>query len=320
MSRLPSHADVAAAATRIAPYVRHTPLEPCAWLSAAYGAEVRLKLECWQPTGSFKLRGAMAALTALPPAERARGVVAASAGNHGQAIAWGARALGIPSTIVVPETASPAKIAALRTYPSELVLAGVDYDAAEATGRQLAANRGLPFISPYNDASVIAGQGTLAAELLEDWPDLDLVVVPSGGGGLLAGIALAASVLRPGLAVWGAEPEASPTMQVALAQGEVVQIQESPTLADGLAGNIEAGSMSYPLVAAHAAGIVLVSEAQIRSAMRAAAEHEHLILEGSAAVALAALSALPVAGKRVAVVATGRNVALRAFLAAVGAS
>jgi len=314
---LPTAADVGAAAARIAPWVQPSPLQPSAWLSAAHGCEVRLKLECWQPTGSFKLRGAMAALTALAPTERARGVVAASAGNHGQAIAWGARALGLPATIVVPLTASPAKIAALRTYPVELVLHGADYDTAEAFGRQLAAERGLPFISPYNDAAVIAGQGTLAAELLAAWPEVDMVVVPSGGGGLLAGVALALATLRPGVAVWGVEPAASPTMAQALARGGIGPVAEGPTLADGLAGNIEAGSISYPLAAAHAAGVVLVDEPAIRAAMRGAAEHEQLILEGSAAVAPAGLAQLDVAGKRVAVVLTGRNVALPVFLGAI---
>lgn len=314
----PALAAVDAAAGRIAPYVRRTPLERSAWLSREHGAEVALKLECWQPTGSFKLRGAMAALTALDPEARARGVLAVSAGNHGQALAWGAAALGVPATIVVPTSASRTKVEAMRAYPVELIEAGEDYDAAERFARALAAERGRPFVSPYNDAEVVAGQATIARELLEQDPALDAIVVPCGGGGVLAGVALAAKALAPRLRVWGAEPAASPTMRAALDAGGLVAIAEEATIADGLAGNVEPGSITYPLIARWVDDLVTVPEAGIRAAMRGAAAHDHLILEGSAAVALAALAHLPVAGLRVAVIATGRNVTLETFLAAVG--
>ncbi len=308
---------VDAAAARIAPYVRRTPLDRSAWLSRRHGAEVALKLECWQPTGSFKLRGAMAALTALDGPARARGVLAVSAGNHGQALAWGAAALGVPATIVVPASASQTKVQAMREYPVELIVRGADYDEAERLARAMACERGLSFISPYNDPAVIAGQATIARELLQDDPTLDAIVVPCGGGGVLAGIALAAKLLAPRVRVWGAEPAASPTMRAALDAGRLVAIDEAPTLADGLAGNVEAGAITYPLIARHVDDLVTVSEADIRTAMREAAAHDHLIVEGSAAVAIAALAHLPVAGLRVAVVVTGRNVTLETFLAAI---
>lgn len=310
-------ASVDAAAARIAPFVRRTPLERSAWLSRRHGAEVALKLECWQPTGSFKLRGALAALTALDPEARARGVLAVSAGNHGQALAWGATALGVPATIVVPASASRTKVLAMREYPIELIERGADYDEAERLARALARERDVAFVSPYNDPAVIAGQATIARELLEADPALDAIIVPCGGGGVLAGIALAIAALAPRVRVWGAEPAASPTMRAALDAGGLVAIAEAPTLADGLAGNVEPGAITYPLIARHVDALVTVPEADIRDAMRGAAAHEHLILEGSAAVAIAALARLPVAGRRVAVVATGRNVTLETFLAAI---
>jgi threonine dehydratase len=296
-------ATIQAARQRIAGMIQPTPLIRAAWLHA----NAWLKLECFQTTGSFKLRGAAACLTALPPG---RGVLAVSAGNHGLAVAHAAARLGIEATIVVPETASPAKVEAIRRYPARLIQRGADYDAAEALARPLAAELGLAFVSPYNDAAVIAGQGTLGLELLEQEPGLEAAIVPSGGGGLLAGVALAA----PGLEVIGAEPTGSPTMERALALGGIQRVQEQPTLADGLAGNIEAGAITYPLVAGRVREIVLVSEAEIRRAMVLAAYHEHLMLEGSAAVALAAAARLGDRGKPTAVVLTGRNVALPRFL------
>lgn len=310
-------AAVDAAAARIAPFIRRTPLEPSAWLAAAHGAAVALKLECWQPTGSFKLRGAMAALTALDAAARARGVLAVSAGNHGQALAWGATRLGIPATIVVPTSASATKVAAMRGYGVELLELGADYDEAERLARALAAERGRAFVSPYNDAAVVAGQATIAREILAVDPAVDAIVVPCGGGGVLAGVALAAKAIAPHVAVYGAEPAASPTMRAALDAGGLVAIPEDPTIADGLSGNVEAGSITYPLIARWVDDLVTVPEAAIHAAMRGAAAHDHLILEGSAAVAIAALAHLPIAGKRVAVVATGRNVTLETFLAAI---
>ena len=312
-------AAVDAAASRIAPYIRRTPLERSAWQSRAHGAEVALKLECWQPTGSFKLRGALAALAALDAAARARGVLAVSAGNHGQALAWGAAALGVPATVVVPETASRTKVAAMREYPITLLEHGADYDEAERFARALALERGVTFVSPYNDPVVIAGQATIARELLEADPALDAIVVPCGGGGVLAGVALAAKAIAPRVRVFGAEPAASPTMRTALDAGGLVAITEAPTLADGLAGNVEPGAITFPLIARHVDDLVTVAEADIRRAMREAAAHDHLILEGSAAVALAALARLPVAGRRVAVVATGRNISLETFLEALRA-
>lgn len=310
-------AAVDEAAIRIAPFVRRTPLERSAWLARAHGAEVALKLECWQPTGSFKVRGAMAALTALDGEARARGVLAVSAGNHGQALAWGATRLGIPATIVVPTSASATKVAAMRESGVELLELGADYDEAERHARALAAERGRTFVSPYNDAAVVAGQATIAREILEDDPAVDAIVVPCGGGGVLAGVALAAKAIAPRVKVYGAEPAASPTMRAALDAGGLVAVAEAPTLADGLAGNVEAGAITYPLIARWVDGLVTVPEAAIRAAMRGAAAHDHLILEGSAAVALAALDHLPIAGERVAVVVTGRNVTLETFLGAI---
>ncbi|MDB5100763.1 MAG: Pyridoxal-5-phosphate-dependent protein beta subunit [Cyanobacteria bacterium RYN_339] len=298
---------------RTAAMVQPTPLVPAPWLHA----NAWLKLECFQTTGSFKLRGAAACLSLLPPGT---GVLAVSAGNHGLAVAHAAAALGLPATIVVPASASPAKVEAIRRYPATLLQRGADYDEAEALARPLAVELGLRFVSPYNDADVIAGQGTLALELLEQQPDLEAIIIPSGGGGLLAGVAIAAQALKPGLVIYGAEPTGSPTMERALAHGGLHRIQEQPTLADGLAGNIEAGAITFPLLAGRVQEVVLVTEREIRQAMRAAAYHEHLMLEGSAAVALAAATKLGDTGQRTAVVLTGRNVALPLFLEVMASS
>lgn len=281
--------DVLLAARRIAPHVRRTPTERSAALSAELGAEVWLKLECQQRTGSFKLRGAINRLLTLPDAARARGVLTCSAGNHGLGVAEAARLTGITATIVVPEDASAAKVAALRQAGVELILVGRDYDEAEARAPEIARERGLTFISPYNDPAVIAGAGTLALEALLDLPEVGTIVVPVGGGGLASGVGIAARALLPEVRLIGVQPEASAAMTAALAAGRLVPITSAPTLADGLAGNIAAGSITFPLVRETLDGVFAVPEAAIARAMRTLIEHQHQIVEGSGAVGLAAM-------------------------------
>src|SRR4051794_26279357 len=236
----PTRDEVLAAAGRIGRFLEPTPLV------ASDGFE--LKLETFQPTGSFKVRGALAALTLLDEP-----VVTASAGNHGLATAWAAQQLGLDATIVVAETASPAKIEGLRRFPATLVLHGETYDDAERHALTLAGR----YVSPYNDRDVIAGQGTVALEL----PDADTIVVPIGGGGLAAGIAIASDAR-----IVGVVPEASPAMQAAV-RG-VPEVEVRPTVADGLAGNIEPGSVTIEVCARRLDGIVAVSEDEIAEAMR----------------------------------------------------
>jgi threonine dehydratase len=283
--RRPTLDDVHAAAGRIRPFLRPTPLVPSDGFS--------LKLETFQPTGSFKVRGALAALTRVEEP-----VVCASAGNHGLAIAWAAQQRGSDATIVVAETASPAKIEAIRRFPATLVLHGADYDEAERHALSL----GGRYVSPYNDTDVIAGAGTIALEL----EDAETIVVPIGGGGLAAGIGIATDAR-----VVGVVPEASPAMHAAVAAGGVVEVEVGDTIADGLSGNIEPGSVTVELCAEHVDEIVTVSEAELAEAMRFLARRHGLVAEGSGAAAVAAVRAgrVRAEGRTVALV-TGRNVTL----------
>jgi threonine dehydratase len=310
--------DLRRARERIASVARRTPLEHSRWLSVEHGREVFLKLECFQVTGSFKIRGAMAKLSALTDDERACGVLTVSAGNHGLAVAHCSEVLGLDTTIVVPESASRAKVAGIRRYPVTLIERGATYDDAERAAREMERESGATFVSPYNDPEVIAGQGTIAFEILEDWSAIDVVVVPVGGGGLLAGVAIAAKAINPQVKVYGAEPLTSPTMSAALEAGRVVEIEEQPTIADGCAGNIEPDSMTFPIIQRLVDGIILVSEESIRNAMARVAREEHLMIEGSAAVSIAALSDDVADDKSVAAIVSGRNISLDLFAEVLG--
>jgi threonine dehydratase len=283
MVEAPTRADVDAAAERIRPYLPPTPLL------------AGLKLETLQPTGSFKVRGALNALLQLD----GEPVVTASAGNFGLAVAWAAQQLAVDATVVVAETASPAKVEALRRFPVDLVVHGRDYDEAERHGLSLPGR----YVSPYNDTQVIAGAGTIALELA----DAHTVVVPIGGGGLAAGIGLAASAR-----VIGVVPSAFPAMRAALDAGRLVEIDGSPTIADALHGNIEPGSVTFELVRDHVAEVVEVTEEEIESAMRHLASTHGLVTEGAGAAAVAAIQAHDLDG--IAIV-TGRNVTREVFAA-----
>jgi threonine dehydratase len=282
----PTLADVHAAETRIRPLLPPTPLHE------------GLKLETLQPTGSFKVRGALAALTVLSPGTK---VVTASAGNHGLAVAWAARELGLEATVVVAETASAAKVDALRRFPATLVQHGADYDAAERHALSLDGH----YVSAYNDRDVIAGAGTLALELT----DADTIVVPVGGGGLAGGVGLAATGR-----VIGIVAAASPAMQAAVEAGEVVEVELRETLADGLAGNIEPGSVTVELCARHLDSIVAVTEDELADAMRHLFQAHGIVAEGSGAAGVAAIRAGKVEPRdgTVAVI-SGRNVTLETF-------
>jgi threonine dehydratase len=302
-------ADVQAAAERIRPYIVRTPLERSAGLSELAGVDVWLKFECFQSTGSFKLRGALNALMLMADAARQAGVVTASAGNHGLGVARAAELLGVPALVIVPETASPAKIDALRRLPAELMQVGATYDDAEVAGRRIAAERGLAFVSPYNDAAVVAGGGTIALEILADLPAARTLLIPAGGGGLIGGTGVAAHGLDRSVVVVGAQSVASPALHAALAAGALVAVEILPSLADGLAGNVEADSITLGLLQAHVHSVLLVEEAEIAAAMRWLLEHEHVLVEGSAAVGVAALRRGPSAmAGPIVVVLSGRNV------------
>jgi threonine dehydratase len=303
-------ADVRAAAERIAGRVRRTPALPCEALSRATGAEVTLKLETLQATGSFKERGAANRLALLSEAERRAGVIAMSAGNHAQAVARHAQLLGISAVIVMPRFTPSTKVTRTAAWGARVVLHGETLAETEAHARALGEQEGRVFIHPYDDAAVIAGQGTLALELLGDAPELDSLVIPVGGGGLIAGCAVAASALKPGIEVIGVEVAA----YAALAQhlsGQRVAVGGA-TIAEGIAVR-DIGVAPLAAIRQHVADVIVVPERAVEEAIALLAEGAKVVAEGAGAVGVAALLAFPerFAGRRVGVVVSGANIDAR---------
>lgn len=309
-SRSVTARDVFAAAARIAPLARETPLERATALSADLGLDLWLKLEALQVTGSFKFRGALNRLLTLPKVVRDGGVITCSAGNHGLGVARAAELTGTRATIVVPENVSAAKLAGLRREQVETIVAGANYDAAEAYARELALESGKVFVSPYNDPDVIAGAGTVALETLRQFPACGTLVVPVGGGGLASGVGLVARAISPTIEVLGVQAAVSPAMHASRRARKRLAVPAEPTLADGLAGNVEAGSITFPLVREYVNDVLLVSEAEIGAAMRSFVDVHHLIVEGAGAVGLAAARSglLATAPGPIVLVVSGRNV------------
>jgi len=296
-----------------------TPLEYSSSLSSLLGCEVHLKCEHLQPTGSFKIRGASNKIRILSPEQRRHGVTTASTGNHGKAVAYAARAAGVSATVYVAADAAPAKLEGIRALGAELVIIdGLSLDA-ELKAREAAATQGKTYISPYNDLDVVAGQGTLGVELLQQLPDMDAVFVSVGGGGLIGGTGTALKAARTNIDMVGVWPQNSVCMLRALEAGAIVPVEEQPTLSDGTAGAIEPGSVSFPICQHVVDHRITVSETEIASAMRRLAQSDHWMVEGSAGVALAGLvqHASAWRGKKVVVVVCGRNISLESFLSAV---
>lgn len=277
--------EVMGAHQRIAPHIIRTPLVYSPPLSAALQAEVWFKPEHWQLTGSFKIRGALNKMLQLSAAERARGVITASAGNHAQGVALAARQLGISALVVTPESTPATKLHGIRAYGAEVRQMGAHYDEAETMAYQLAETTGRVFVHAFEDADIVAGQGTVGWEMFQDQPRLDAVLVPAGGGGLITGIGVVARALRPAAAVVGVQSEASPAWHAAFQAGAVVDVTYQDTWAEGLLGGI--GRENFALATHVVDRFALVSEEQIRDAMRWALETHHWVLEGSGAVALA---------------------------------
>ncbi len=298
-----------AAAARLRGVAHRTPVVTSRTLDARVGARVFLKCENLQRMGAFKFRGAYNRIAQLDAAERARGVVAFSSGNHAQGVALAAQLLGVPATIVMPEDAPASKLAATREYGAEVILYDRNTMNRGAIAERLAAERGAVLVPPYDDTAIVAGQGTVALELLEDVPDLDVLLVCTGGGGLLAGSALAATALRPGIAVFGVEPAAGDDFAQSFARGERVEIPVPDTIADGQR-TTSPGELTFPIVKRLCAGIVTAREEDLCEAMRFAFERLKLVVEPSGACALAALLAgtVGVAGSRVGVILSGGNV------------
>lgn len=299
-----------------------TPLELSPALSAALGCTVHLKCEHLMQTGSFKFRGAFNKIRMLDEAARTRGVVTASTGNHGQGVALAAAQAGIAATVYASSEASPAKLSAIRARGAELILVEGESLDVEVMARRVAEETGRVYVSPYNDLDVIAGQGTIGVEISAQAPDLDAVFIACGGGGLISGIGAALKALSPGTRIVGCWPRNSAALLRAIEAGEVVAYDEFPTLSDATAGAVEPGSVTVPLAGAVLDEAVEVTEPEIASAMRLIAEAEHWIVEGSAGLAMAGLLARrdAYAGRNVAVLLCGRNIALERFLSAIGHS
>ena len=282
-------AEVLAAEERIREHVRETPLEFSPYLSNETGCRAYLKLENLQRSGSFKLRGAMNKLLSLGEEERTRGVVTASSGNHGMACAVVFKDLGIEGTIYLPQNASPAKIEALQEFGAQLELHGDDCVEAELFARARAENEGLCYVSPYNDPQVVGGQGTIAIELLRQLDSFDTVIVPVGGGGLISGIAGYLKTVNPAIEIIGCQPANSAVLYESLRAGHIVELESKPTLSDGTAGGVERNSITFGLCRDYVDEIVLLTEEEIRSALRLLIEKHSLLAEGSGVLSLAAL-------------------------------
>ncbi|HWQ36310.1 MAG TPA: threonine/serine dehydratase [Blastocatellia bacterium] len=307
------YAEATRAEGRIRPYLRETPLDYSLPLSQQTQAEVFLKLENLQYTGSFKTRGAMNKLLALTPEQQRRGIVTASTGNHGAAVAFGLRALSLPGVVFVPENASATKVEAIRRYGAEVRHYSTSPLETELYARRYAAENNLVYISPYNDPDVIAGQGTIGVELLRQCPAVDAVFIAVGGGGLAAGVAgYLKSALRRDLTIIGCLPENSPEMAVSVKAGHFVEMEPQPTLSDATAGGFEPGAITFDLCRALIDDYVLVSEAEIAATMREFIEAHHLLIEGSAGVALAGFLKLQerFRQKSVVIIICGANISL----------
>lgn len=306
--------DIDAAAERIQGHVLRTPLVPAPRLSALTGATVLVKHENMQATASFKERGAVNKLLSLSEGERARGVIAMSAGNHAQAVAYHARRFGIPATIVMPETTPMVKVENTRAHGAQVVLHGETLSEASQKAHELAGAERFVFVHPYDDTAVMAGQGTVAREMLADEPDLDALIIPLGGGGLMAGNSIAAKAIKPGIELIGVEADLYPSFFNAVHRAD--RPVGGPTLAEGIAVKT-VGQLTLPIVSSLVGDIVLVGEDQIERAVNAYASLQHSLAEGAGAAGLAAMLKEPgrYAGRKVGLVLTGGNIDMRLLAA-----
>jgi len=307
--------EVLAAEGRIRSHVRETPLELSPYLSAEADAEVYLKLESQQITGSFKLRGAMNKCLSLSKADRSRPVVTASSGNHAGAVAYALKELGGAGIIYLPSTVSRAKVEALEPYGPygvELRFVGSDSVEGELEAKRVSREEGLLYISPYSDPQVIGGQGTIAVEIERQLERFDAVFVPVGGGGLISGIAGYFKARSPSVRIVGCQPDASRVMCESLAAGRILDLPSEPTLADGTAGGLDPDAITFPICQRDVDEMVLVSEDEIAQAMRLAIEKHCMLIEGAAALSIASFRKMRSAyrGQTVVLVVSGKKVSL----------
>ena len=299
--------DVRAAATRIGPHVHRTPLVASRSLSERLGVEVRLKCENLQRAGSFKIRGAMNALLQIPESDRARGVVAFSSGNHAQGVAYAAKILGIPATIVMPENSVETKVEATKAYGAQVVQAGVTAATRDTVAREIAGKNGATVVPPFDDERIIAGQGTVGLEIVEEWPEVTAIVVPVGGGGLVSGVATAAE----GKDVYGVEPAAGNDAEQSFRSGRIVSIDPPNTIADG-ARTLAIGERNFAIIRELVKDVVSVGDDVLLETLKWTMYRTKMVIEPTGALGIAAL----VAGKvrprgPVAIVVSGGNLDFR---------
>jgi threonine dehydratase len=304
---------IEAAAAELRPHLPPTPLQYSRAFTAKAGCHVSLKIEGVQPTRSFKVRGALNKLIRMPPELRSAGVITASAGNHGQGVAYAAQAFGVPATVYVPDNANAHKVQAIRRLGSRVVHFGRTYNEAYLEAVRAQETSGATFVHAYDDPDVVAGQGTLAVELLRQLDDqaagADTVLVPVGGGGLISGVALYLKARHPGVQVLGVEPSGADAMTRSLEAGRLVTLERVATMADGLAASVP-GPLTLRIAQAHVDGMIRVEESEMLRAIRLFFEWEHLLAEPAGAAALAALlyHYTPQASERVVVILSGANV------------
>ena len=319
MTALPTYDDVAAAAERIAGQARRTPVLTSRTADAELGAQLFFKAENFQRMGAFKFRGACNALARFDARQRKAGVVAFSSGNHAQAISLAASLLGVPAVIVMPEDAPAAKVAATKGYGGSVVFYDRYREDREAIGRALAEERGMTLIPPYDHPDVIAGQGTAAKELIEEVGPLDALYVCLGGGGLLAGSALAARALSPACEIYGVEPEAGNDGQQSFRSGRIVSIETPRTIADG-AQTLHLGEHTFPIIRRDVNDVLTATDDELVAAMRFFAERMKIVVEPTGALGFAAArrQGAALAGRRIGVIISGGNVDLERFAALIG--
>jgi len=300
--------DIRGAHGRIRDRIHRTPVLTSRRLDELSGGRLFFKCENFQKTGSFKARGAMHAVLSLAEAEAARGVATHSSGNHGAALAWAAGQRGIPAYVVMPRTVSRVKLASVERLGGRIVLCEPTHQAREAAAEKVVRETGATLVHPFNDARVIVGQGTVALELIAEVPDLDIIVCPVGGGGLLSGTAIVAKGLRPGIRVFAGEPEGAADASRSFSSGVRQPVERPASVADGLLALI--GDLTFPIIRRYVDGIATVTDAAILSAMRRVWEVMKIAVEPSGAVGYAAIAEgkVPVAGLRVGVILSGGNV------------
>jgi threonine dehydratase len=306
-------ATIEAAANRIAPYIHNTPIMTCKSINALYGLDLYFKCENFQKIGAFKIRGGMNASLQLTKEQLEKGVATHSSGNHAQALAFAAKMLGIKAYIVMPESSPQVKVNAVRGYGAEVTICASNQAARESTLEAIVERTGATFIHPYDNDEVITGQATCVKEIIDAIPDVDIVVTPVGGGGLLSGTCLGAHYFKPGLKVYAGEPEGAADAVLSIQSGKVEKAPFVNTIADGLMTTLSERTLE--IIKAHVADIILVSEDEIKAALRLVYERMKIIIEPSCAVPLAAVlkNTDLFKGKKVGIILTGGNVDLSKF-------